>query len=198
MDKKNIATTFVLILCALVFTVVGTSFMNYMYKDNKIVVNNPKIIAQSGILVYDAKDTNKTAITSLKFSDSELGLKPVTGEQDAETKIPSTVTNKNGSEGLYSSIKVTAPAGLKILVTNISVESKEDAEKIKKERENMFVGIMDQNDGAKSLKEDQVELISEPLAVEDKEYTILFWLDSKAAEILKGAKISFDIQFVVN
>ena len=197
MEKKNVATTLVLILSALVFTVIGSCFMNLVYADTKITVSNPKVNVVSGVLVYDSKDENKTQIEYLKFSDSELGLKPVTGEQNSETKIPSTVTDKTGSEGLYSTIKVTAPAGLRITINNVKIDSKEKREDIEKERENLFVGVMDTEDGAKSLKEDETILITEPLAVEDKEYTILFWLDSKAADILKGAKISFDINFVV-
>ncbi|MBQ8468291.1 MAG: hypothetical protein IJ542_00875 [Clostridia bacterium] len=196
MDRKNVATTMILILCTLIFASVGASFMTYKYEKNKILVENPKIFA-TNVSVWSKEDDTKSQIQELKLSSSSLGLKPVTGKADSDTKIPSTVTNKNGSEGLYGSFVVTAAAGLTIKVENIKIESSEDAEKIEKQRENIFVAIMDQTDGAKSLKDDEVILISEPLAVEEKEYTFLFWLDSKAGEELKGSKISFDLIFEI-
>ena len=196
MDRKNVATTMILILCTLIFASVGASFMTYKYEKNKILVENPKIFA-TNVSVWSKEDDTKSQIQELKLSSSSLGLKPVTGKADSDTKIPSTVTDKNGSEGLYGSFVVTAAAGLTIKVENIKIESSEDAEKIEKQRENIFVAIMDQTDGAKSLKDDEVILISEPLAVEEKEYTFLFWLDSKAGEELKGSKISFDLIFEI-
>ncbi len=195
MNKKNVATTIVLILSAMIFTVVGSCFMNFIYKDSKIVITDPNVVASSGVLVYDSKDDNKTAISKLKFSDMSLGLKPVTGQADAETNIPSTVTDKNGSEGVYSSVKITAPAGLKIIVKNIKVESGEDAQKIKEERKNMFVALKDIKDSANNLEKDELILTTFEDAVADKEVTLFFWLDGKADKILKGSKISFEVYF---
>ena len=196
MNKQNIATTIVLILCALTFSVVGTSFMTYKYQNSKIVVSDPAIFASQGVLVYKKDDSNKAMLTKLEFSDSELGLKPVTGDQDAETKIPSTVTNKNGSEGLYATFVVSSSTAFDIVVKNIKIQSKRDAQKVARERENLFVAIMDEQDGAKSLDEDSVLLLHQS-ALENKEYVLLFWLDSKASEELQGAKISFELHFVV-
>ena len=195
MNKRNIATTMVLLLSALVFAVVGSCFINFIYKDEKITVKDPSIIAANGVLVYDAKDKTKTPIGKLKFSDMELGLKPVTGEVDSETNVPSTVTDKNGSEGVYASVKVTAAAGLKVVVKNIKLTTTEDAEKIKQERENMFVSLKDVKDSTNNFKEDVITLATFNEAQEDSELTILFWLDGKAGELLKGCTISFDISF---
>ena len=198
MNRQNIATTIVLLLSSIAFAVVGTSYMQNVYEKTKIVVSDPIVVAGSSIKVYDDIDQDKNQLEYIEFSDSELGLKPVTGSIDADTKIPSTVTNKNGSEGLYANIKVSCnSAGLKIVVKNILIESKQEDSKIQKQRENIFLGIMDKQDGAKSLKENEVVLIEELEPVVDKLYTILFWLDSKASEDLIGAKISFELHFIV-
>lgn len=195
MNKKNVATTIVLILCAAIFTVVGTCFMTFIYKDSKITISDPNVVASNGVLVYNSKDKDKKPIKTLEFSDMALGLKPVTGEADADTNIPSTVTDKNGSEGVYASVKISAPAGLKIIVKNIKVESNEEPDKIKAERKNMFVALKDVENSANTLENDEITLVSYSDKLEDAEVTLFFWLDGKADIILKGSKISFDVYF---
>lgn len=195
MNKRNIATTIVLILSSLVFMVVGSCFINFIYKDQRIKVENPNILASSGVLVYSAKDKTKTPIKKLEFSKMELGLKPTTGEVDADTNVPSTVTDKHGSEGVYASVKVSAAAGLKVVVKNIKLTTKEDASKVKEERENMFISLKDVEDSTFNFKEDVFTLTTFKEAKEDSELTIMFWLDGKAGELLKGCTISFDISF---
>lgn len=198
MNKKNIATTIVLLLCSALFTVVGSSFMNFMYKENRIMVEDPKINVSSKVLVYDAKDDTKTQLTKLEFSDADMGLKPVTGECDADTCIPSTVTDKTGSEGIYTTFKITAPAGLKIVVSNIQINTNEEkVDDVQAQREYMWLAIKDEIDTATNLKEDESIIITFDDPLEDSEYTLLFWLDGKTDKILKGAKISFDISFVL-
>ena len=196
MNKQNIATTIVLILCAITFSVVGTCFMTYIYENTKIVVENPAVVAIEQVLVYDKDDEQKTQLTKLKFSNLQLGLKPVTGELDAETKIPSTVTNKNGSEGLYATFVVDASVQFQIVIKNIVIETNAETKKIDEERENIFASIMDKENGAKPLDKDQVVLSSEE-ACNAKEFVLLFWLDAKTSENLKGAKISFEVHFIV-
>lgn len=196
MNKKNIATTIVLILCSLLFATVGSTFMNLLYEKNKIVVKNPNIIVSQGITIYKSDDDTKTQITQLEFNSMSLGLKPVTGEADEKTNIPSTVTEKKGTEGLYAQIKVSAPAGLTIKVANLKIDSQEDDEKLQKERKNLWVALKDVEDSAKNLTQSEVILQTESQEVKDKEYTFFFWMsgDGKA---LKGATISFDVQFSI-
>ena len=195
MNRQNLATTIILLLSTLIFAVVGSSFMKYVYEDKKIVIEDPIVHVAEGILVYRADDESKTQIEKLEFSDSELGLKPVTGEEDSETKIPSTVTDVHGSEGLYVTIKVTSDSEFNIVINNFKIKSDGDLDKIKKERENIQIGIMDKSN-TKDFVEDEFILYEETSPVEDKEYTILFWLGGNAGEILQGSKISFDINFV--
>lgn len=195
MNKKNIATTIILILSSLLFATIGSTFMNLVYEKNKIVVHNPTVVVSSGISIYQSDDQEKKQISKLKFNSMSLGLKPVTGEADDKTNIPSTVTEKNGTEGLYAQIKVTAFSGFIIKITNLKIENTEDEEKTQKERKNLWVALKDVEDSANSLEKNEVVLKIETQEVNDKEYTIFFWLsgDGKA---LKGAKISFEVQFV--
>ena len=197
MNKKNIATTCILLLCSVLFAVVGSTFMNLLYEKNKIVVEDPKVVVAEGILVYNSQDENKTQIQTIEFSDMNLGLKPVTGQLDKETNIPSTVTNKKGTEGLYAAIKITAQAGLKIQVTNIIISSEQDSEKIEAERKNMWIALKDIKDSAKTLEADVVNLTSLNQELKDQEFVILFWLGGNADKILKGAIISFEMHFIV-
>jgi len=103
--KKSTAVSVVAVLSILLFAIIGSSFMAYMYKDEKVEVLSPRLVINNGVSVTDLSNNN---ITSLKFSEIKLGLKPATGELDVETKVPVTVTDKNGSEGIYSKFKIFA------------------------------------------------------------------------------------------
>lgn len=197
MNKKNIATTIVLILCTVLFTVVGSTFMNFIYPSKKITVKNPKVVAANSILVFSSDDQNKTQLNELEFNSIALGLKPATGELDSQTGIPSTITDKQGTEGLYAAFSVSAPAGLNIVVKNINIGSSLSSEELQHERENMYVALKDQDHSAQNLDGEEVVLITEPLSVENKEYTIFFWLGSIASEKLEGSTISFELHFLL-
>lgn len=196
MNKKNIATTVVLLLCSVLFATVGSTFMNLVYEKNKIVVKNPEVVAAQSIIIFASDDEEKTQISQLSFNEMGLGLKPVTGEADEQTNIPSTVTEKNGTEGLYAQIKVTAPKNLQISVTNLKIEGVEDDKDAQKQRKNMWVALKDVQDSAKTLEEDSVVLTKFSEALDEKELIFYFWLsgDGKA---LKGATISFVVHFSV-
>lgn len=196
MNKKNIATTVVLLLCSVLFATVGSTFMNLVYEKNKIVVKNPEVVAAQLVKIFASDDEEKTQISQLLFNEMGLGLKPVTGEADEQTNIPSTVTEKNGTEGLYAQIKVTAPKNLQISVTNLKIEGVEDDKDAQKQRKNMWVALKDVQDSAKTLEEDSVVLTKFSEALDEKELIFYFWLsgDGKA---LKGATISFVVNFSV-
>lgn len=197
MNKKNIATTIILILCSVLFAVTGSTFMNLLYQKNKIVVKDPAVIVSDGVLVSAQDDENNTQIAYLKFSDMNLGLKPVTGKVDKETNIPSTVTDKNGTEGLYSAIKITAPVGLSIKLTNIKIESDQESEKLEIERKNMWIALKDVKNSANNLQQNEVILYTSQNQLEQTEFVVLFWLDSNVGKTLKGAKISFEMHFLL-
>lgn len=196
MNKKNIATTIVLILCSALFTVTGSAFMTYVYAKNKIVVENPKVFADSNVLVYMANDDSKKQAERLTFSDISLGLKPVTGDISADSNIPSTVTDKQGSEGLYSSFKVSAPAGLSIQIKNVVIDCNCE-EDLNKEKENLYVALKDVDDSDNSLESDVVTLLVSKTELHEQEFTLYFWIGSAADDNLKGVKISFEVYFIL-
>lgn len=197
MNKKNIATTIILILCSCLFAVTGSTFINFLYQKNKITVEDPRVVVSQNVLVYKNEDENKTQIQSIEFNDMGLGLKPVTGKLDKDTGIPSTVTNKKGTEGLYSVIKITAPAGLTISVKNVNITTEQNQEDVNNQRKNMYVALKEVKNSANSLQADEITLLTSDNEITDAEYTLLFWLDAAADEILKGAKISFEMYFIV-
>lgn len=191
MRRKNLAACVATILSAMLFIIVGSSFTTFLYKGQMITVENPKVVTAEGITVFNSKGDKQ--VNSLKLSDMKLGIKPATGEEDAETNIPSTVMDKKGSEGYYSTFKLYAPSGANIYVTNIKIEGKKkDAEK---EREHIMVAIKQINGPAKSLDGEKVLLGAASASDERIEYTFYVWLSGKTGENIKGAKISFDISF---
>lgn len=196
MNKKNIATTIILILCSTLFTVTGYAFMTYVYEKYKITVENPSVISDAGVLVWNSEDESKQQLDKLVFNDIGLGLKPVTGGVSADSNIPSTVTDKHGSEGLYSSFKVSAPEGLTILIKNIKIEGYEELNE-KEERENLFVALKDVEDSDSSLEEDVITLFTAKEKLVEQEFTLFFWIGDTAGEELKGAKISFDVYLIL-
>lgn len=195
MDKKNVAATVTTILCALLFIVIGSTFSAFVYSKELVEVVDPRIlISDNGeINVFDASGDKE--ISTLKLSTMKLGLKPTTGEEDVITSIPSTVTNKQGSEGQYASFKLHAPNGAKVVIKNIKIDSEEAEEDILKERENIMIAIMEIENSAKSLSEEEVVLGEAEANYERVSYTFLIWLSAKASEKLEASKISFDISF---
>ena len=195
MNKKSVSASILVMFLALVFAVVGACFSSFVYQDKMIKFEEIKAIADSGIEIFDdEKATNK--ISKLKLSDMKLGIKPATGEIDEETKIPSTVTDSNGSEGYYEKIYVKSTNSFKIFVSNIKIENDENKQKAEKEREHIFIAIKDVSNSTKSLKEDIVEIASIDGSQGVQELVFLFWLDSISGEELVGSKISFTIEFI--
>ncbi|MBR2909917.1 MAG: hypothetical protein IKC11_06230 [Clostridia bacterium] len=194
MKRKNIAMTVCTILSALTFIVIGACFSAFVYKDEVIKVKNPKVTVARNIQVF-ASDGEKT-LDELKLSQMKLGLKPATGEEDSLTSIPTTITDKQGSEGQYAKFKLYAPEGAKVSIQNIKIENeKESAEDIAKERENIMVAIKGIDDSTKSLAGDKIELATVPASEDKEEYTFLIWLSGKAGNKLESSTISFDITF---
>ena len=125
----------------------------------------------------------------------KLGLKPATGEEDSVSNIPSTVTDEQGTEGVYAKFKIQSSQVVKIVIRNINIETKEDQEKVNKERKNICVAIKELENSAVSLEKDQVVLGDISASSEMKEYTLLVWLCGKAGDDLEGSTISFDLNF---
>ena len=194
MQRKNIAMTMSTILCALTFIVIGSCFSAFIYKDEVIKVTDPKIILGDNIQVFSSEGDK--VIDKLDLSQMKLGLKPATGEEDSVTNIPTTVTDKQGSEGQYAKFKLYAPSGARVYISNIKIEnSKESAEDVENERENIMVAIKEIEDSAKSLVGNKIELGQAVASDERISYTFLIWLSGKVSDKLESSKISFDISF---
>ncbi len=194
MNKKSVAATTVVLFASLVFTVIGVCFSSFVYKDTRILISEVSLASSNGISLYQDKNLTKKA-TKLVLSDMELGLKPATGEVDAENKIPSTINDQGTSEGYYSTIYVESDVDFKVIVKNIQIKSDKNALDIKKERENIFISIKDLSNSTKSLENEITEIALFQDVSETQKLTFYIWLGAHADKILEGAKISFEISF---
>ncbi len=195
MNKKSVSATILVLFLALFFSVVGSCFSFFVYKYKRILVERVGVIAGDGINVYSDEKLTKE-VKKLKLSDMELGLKPATGEIDAETQIPSSIDDKGTSEGYYSTVYVKSLGNFRLSIHNIKIDSDHDENLIKEERKNVFVGVLDLKNSVKTLENEGVEIcrysdVSKPIKI-----IFLIWLGSQASDELEGAKISFDIKFV--
>lgn len=191
MEAKNTGAIMVTIFFILLCAIIGSCFMAFVYEEKKITITDPKIVSADGIEILDSEGN---AINELKLSTSKLGIKPVTGEEDSETDIPSTVTNSNGSEGLYATFKLKSDTAWKLYITNINIESESDAEG---EREHIKVGLLDVKDSVQTLEGDKILIASGEATTEPMEFTFLFWLHSHAGDELIGSTISFELLFEI-
>lgn len=192
MFRRNLATTICVILSGLTFIIVGSCFSTFLYKKEMVRVENPKIILSKGIQVFDSEGV---AVDELELSTMKLGLKPATGEEDSESNIPSTVTDKQGTEGVYAKFKVLATNGAKVVIKNIKIQTNNSQDLVNKERENICVAIKEIKNSTVNLEKDEI-IVGDILATSEKnEYTLLVWLCGKAGEDLEGSIISFDLSF---
>lgn len=194
MDKKSVSASLLVMFLALTFAVIGVCFTTFVYKKNIIKFENIMVNAVSGIDVFEDEKLTKK-IEKLKLSDMELGLKPATGELDAESQIPSTITDEGTSEGYYETIFVKASGSYRIVVKDIKIETEKNQTEANEERKNIFVSIKDLKNTTKSLEKDEFELVKFSNVSGSQKLTILFWLGSLSGEELVGSKISFSLYF---
>lgn len=195
MNKNNTAITVTTILCTLFFIVVGSCFSVFLYADEIVKIQNPKIYVTGDIKVFDEKGEKE--IDVLKFSEMKLGLKPATGDEDATTKIPTTVHDKQGTEGVFAKFKILAPSGAKVVVSNIKFDGKISEEIVEKERENIMISMSNSKKEAKSLKDENVHVFDVSPSSEKTELTLLVWLSSSISNDFNSETISFDLRFEV-
>lgn len=193
MNKNNTAITITTILCALFFIVVGSCFSAFLYEDEIVKVEKVNVVVSEGVQVFD-KD-GKKEIEKLELSTMKLGLKPATGEEDATTKIPTTVHEKQGTEGVFAKFKVKAKNGTKIFVTNIKFSGKVSEKVIEEERENVMVSISQISESTNSLKEEKVLLGEISGSEECVDLTLFVWLSASISDKFNSETISFDLLF---
>lgn len=193
MNKNNTAITVTTILCALFFIVVGSCFSAFLYADEMVKIEKVNIVTAESVFVFD-KD-GKNEIEKLELSTMKLGLKPTTGEEDATTKIPTTVHDKQGTEGVFAKFKVKAENGAKIYVTNIKFSGDVSEKVIEEERENIMVSISQISESTNSLKEEKV-LLGELQGSDEKvDLTLFVWLSASISDKFNSESISFDLLF---
>lgn len=194
MEKKSVSATILVIYLALIFSVIGACFSSFVFAYTKIEVESVALSSSDGIELFEDKNLTKKA-NKLKLSNMDLGLKPATGELDAESGIPSTITNEGTSEGYYAEIYLKATSNCRVVVKNINIDTERNKLEANEERKNIYVSILDVKNTTKSLEDDEVELVVFENVTEPKKLVFLIWLDSLAGDELEGAKISFDIDF---
>ena len=196
MNKKSVAASTLVVFMAIFFAVIGICFSNFVFKDTKIEVTRVGVASSEGLKVFEDEDLTKE-VTELKLSNMELGIKPATGELDADTKIPSTVTDQGTSEGYYSTVYVKVEGDFKVVVGNVKIESKKNILDVEAERENIFVALKDVEEAVKSLETDGVELAKFQDVQGVQKLTFFIWLDALSGDALEGAKISFELEFIL-
>ena len=195
MNKKSVSATILILFLAIFFSVVGICFSCFVYKNSRTLVKAVKLKTSNGINIFGNQEQSKQ-IQNLKLSNMDTGLKPVTGDIDAETQIPTTIDDRGTSEGYYSTVYVTSNSGFKILIDEINIKSSHSAELIEKEKKNIFVGILDINGSVKTFESNGAELARFNDAVNAQKITFLIWLGSLASDELEGADIYFTLNFV--
>ena len=189
MEGKNTGAVVFTLLFIMFCAVIGSCFMAFIYPTKQIKVDNPKLIRDSGISV---KNEGGEELNELSLSTLKTGLKPVTGEEDDEYEIPITVTDKQGSEGLYSKFYLTSDSAWSLYITNIQISSESNASV---ERKHIKVGLKDVSESSQTLEGDKVKIASGEVLTEPKEFTFYVWLHASAGSSLVGSTISFDLSF---
>ena len=126
MNKKSVAASTLVVFMAIFFSIVGICFSSFVFRYTKIEVKEVLIETSAGVEVFEDENLTKPA-TKLKLSNMELGIKPATGELDAETKIPSTINDEGTSEGYYAKIYVKSNVKFKVVLKDIVVESEQNS-----------------------------------------------------------------------
>ncbi len=188
-SKKSVAVSVCALLLICLFAVVGSCFMAYLYEDEKVVIKSPRIVAGAGISVTNSKGE---PIDKLEFSDLKLGLKPVTGELDSETKVPVTVHDKNGSEGIFAKFSVKSSRVTKLSVQNLRIEGNDSLD-FAQERKNIWLSVMEVKNSTNNFEDEKVELCELTASTEGATFTLLLWFASVSSENFESSTISFDI-----
>ena len=193
MDRENVAKTIAIILSTLLFIIVGSCFSAFLYKYEMVELENPKIFLAEDMQVFNVEGDK--VIDTLTFSKMTLGLKPATGEEDPDTNIPITVTDRQGSEGVYAKCKVFVPSGAVVKIKNIHFETTENSEVIEKERKNIYLSVKEIENSTVSFENDENTIGNLSALDERQDCTFMLWLSGKTGDNLKAVKIFFDIYF---
>lgn len=194
MEKKSVSASLLIVYLAALFAVVGSCFYAFVFKGKQIKLESVAIVSASSISVYGDEEKSKT-INKLKLSDMKIGIRPVTGEPDKDSQVPSTINDEGTSEGYYATVYVDAAASYKIVLKNIKIKSEKDELLVKEERKNLYFSIKDIQGTTTDLKDDSIDIVTFSDVSQTQKLTFLFWLGAMAGDDLQGAKISFELSF---
>ena len=189
MLKKNIAPVVATILSALTFIIIGSCFSAFFYKKEVVKVENPKLILFSGVSAFD--ESGQSEITEIELSEMKLGLKPATGEEDSQTNIPVTITDKKGSEGQFAKFQIKTAETVNVYVVNVKIEGENASRELDNERENIMVAIKEFGGEALNLSGEKILLGKLDASQDNQTLTFLIWLSSKVSDIVESSTISF-------
>lgn len=187
MEKKTIATTISLILTLFFVAIIGSTLSTYVVMKKKIEVEEIVLSIGEGIFVADKKGKQ---ISKLEIKSKEIGMRPVTGEQNEKTNIPSTINDTISTEGAYAKFFLTTLSAYEIRLKSVWVSNGYDENK-----DNIFIGFHDDN--SESVSIDKVgAVISRGERVTHREMIVVIWLDPDVTKSLIGADIIVELEIV--
>lgn len=178
--KKNIGTAMSIIFILLFIVSIGATLSAFKVARSKVEVSRISVIALGDIEVKD-KDGNE--ISSLEVKSSAVGIRPSTGEENSGSDIPSTVNDEVGTEGAYACFCVTSPTPFKVVLAGCSVSNGD-----KENLDNIKIAMME-DDGVSLSGNDIGATLWEYDSCENKDLSIVVWLDPKTTESIAGGEI---------
>ena len=188
MEKKSVAVTIFSVLVVVFIISIGATLSAFKVEKEKVEVKGITLSASNGILIAD-EDGNE--IFELEVKSSSIGVRPATGEEDCETCIPTTVNDAVGTEGAYSSFKLSASGNWEIVLKSCSLTAGED-ENLK----NVRVAIMEEKNepvNGSSLG----AVLARGGAVENKEMVVVVWLEKSTTKSIKSADIYIELEAII-
>lgn len=187
MEKKTIATTISVLLTLFFVSIIGATFSTYLVMKRKIEVESISLSIGEGIIVADKKGKQ---ILTLEIKSKEIGMRPVTGEQDSKTNVPSTINDSISTEGAYAKFFLTTLSAYEIRLKSVWVTNG-----FEENKDNIFIGFLEDSSEAVSI--DKIgAVISRGDRVTNREMIIVIWLDPDVTNSLIGADISVELEIV--
>ena len=178
--KKNIGTAVTIIFVLMFIVSIGATLSAFKVAEEKVEVSKITVVAMNAIQVMDKEGNN---ISELEVKSSAVGIRPSTGEEMDGSDIPSTVNNEVGTEGAYACFCVTSSIPFKVVLSGCSVSSGSE-----ENLDNIKIAMME-DDGVAISGSDVLSTLWQYDACENKELSIVVWLDPKTTESIAGGKI---------
>ena len=182
--KKNIGTAVTIVFVLLFIVSIGATLSAFKVAELKVDVAKISVETLGGIVA-----TNKEGeeISQLKVKSSAVGIRPSTGEEMAGSDIPSTINDEVGTEGAYASFCVTASSSFNVVLKGCSVSAGGE-----ENLDNIKIAMMEEN-GVAINGSDVGAVLWTYEPAQNKELSIVVWLDPKTTASIAGGKIEITI-----